>query len=85
MQTKPNVSPERLAQLRAESQQLRPMLATEMPTVREERKQWVNSLTDVVARHSKEIDEYIQTHGPNAKRCHKRKKVSGTNGTVKIL
>ena len=64
MQTKPNISPERLAQLRAESQQLRPQLAAEMPAVRDEWKQWVNSLTDVVARHSKEIDEYIQTHGP---------------------
>ena len=64
MQTKPNISPERLAQLRAESQQLRPMLAAEMPAVRDEWKQWVNSLTDVVARHSKEIDEYIQIHGP---------------------
>ena len=64
MQTKLNVSRERLAQLRAESQQLRSDLAAEMPTVRDEWKQWVNSLADVVARHSKEIDEYIQTHGP---------------------
>jgi hypothetical protein len=64
MQTKSNVSPERLAQLRAESQQLRPALAAEMPAVRDEWKQWVNNLTEVVARHSKEIDEYIQTHGP---------------------
>lgn len=64
MQTRPNVSPERLAQLRAESQKLRPMLATEMPAVRDEWKQWVNGITEVVARHSKEIDEYIQTHGP---------------------
>ena len=58
MQTKPNISPERLAQLRAESQQLRPMLAAEMPAVRDESMQWVNSLTKVVARHSKEIDEF---------------------------
>lgn len=64
MQTKPNISLERLAQLRAESQQLRPELAAEMPAVREEWKQWLNCLTEVVARHSKEIDEYIQTHGP---------------------
>ena len=64
MQIKPNISPERLAQLRAESQQLRPALAAEMPAVREEWKQWLNSLTEVVARHSKGIDEYIQTHGP---------------------
>lgn len=35
MQTKPNMSPERLAQLRAENQQLRPMLAAEMPAVRD--------------------------------------------------
>ena len=64
MQTKPNISPERLAQLRAESQQLRPALAAEMPAVREEWKQWSNSFTEVVPRHSKEIDEYIRTHGP---------------------
>jgi hypothetical protein len=64
MQSKPNISPERLAQLRADSQQLRPLLAGEMPAVREEWKQWASSLTSIVARHSKEIDEYIQTHGP---------------------
>jgi hypothetical protein len=64
MKTKPNISPERLAQLRDDSQQLRPLLTAEMPAVRDEWKQWVNSLTGVVARHSKEIDEYIQAHGP---------------------
>jgi hypothetical protein len=64
MQTQPNISPERLAELRAESQQLRPLLAAEMPAVREEWRQWVDSLTSVVARHSHEIDKYIQTHGP---------------------
>ena len=64
MPTQPNISPERLTQLRAESQQLRPQLAAEMSAVREEWKQWANSLTGVVARHSKQIDEYIQTHGP---------------------
>ena len=64
MKNQPNLSPERVAQLRTESQQLQPMLAAEMPAAREEWKQWVNSLTSVVARHSKEIDEYIQTHGP---------------------
>jgi hypothetical protein len=64
MNDKPNISPDHMAQLRAKSQQLKPLLAAEMPAVRDEWKQWVNSLTDVVARHSKEIDEYIQTHGP---------------------
>jgi len=64
METKPNISTERLAQLRAESQQLQPQLVAEIPAVRDEWKQWVNSLTDVVARHSKKIDEYIETHGP---------------------
>ena len=34
------------------------------PAVREEWRQYVKSLTGVVSRHSKEIDEYIQTHGP---------------------
>ncbi len=64
MPTTPNISPERLAQLRGENQRLRPLLDAEMPAVREEWKQWVESLTSVVARHSKQIDEYIQTHGP---------------------
>ena len=64
MMTKPNLSSARLAQLRAEGQQLRPQLEAEMPAVREEWKQWTNSLTSVVARHSQEIDNYIQAHGP---------------------
>lgn len=64
MNKKPNISAERLAQMRAESEKLRPALAADMPAVREEWKQWVNNLASVVARHSKEIDEYIQTHGP---------------------
>ena len=61
---RPNISPEHLARLRSESQELRPLLTAEMAAVREERKQWVDSLTSVVARHSKEIDEYIRAHGP---------------------
>ena len=36
----------------------------EMPAVREEWRQYVKSLTGVVSRHSKEIDQYIQIHGP---------------------
>lgn len=62
--TKPNLSPDRLAQLRAESQKLRPQLEAEMPAIREEWKQWTNSLASVVARHSREIDNYIEAHGP---------------------
>ena len=62
--TKPNISSEHLARLRHENQQLKPLLATEMPAVCEEWKPWMDSLTGVIARHSKEIDEYIQTHGP---------------------
>ena len=53
MTAKPNVSPE-----------LRPMFKSEMPAVREEWRQYVSSLTSVVSRHSKKIDEYIQNHGP---------------------
>lgn len=64
MSTKPNVSPERLAQLRAEDEQLRPALAAEMPAVRAEWKLWTNRLATIVARHSKEIDEYIEANGP---------------------
>jgi len=64
MTNKPKVSSERKAQLRSKSQQLRPQLTADMPAVRDEWKQWANSLTSVVARHSKEIDEYIQAHGP---------------------
>lgn len=39
------------------------MLEAEMPDVREEWKQYVRSLTGVVSRHSKQIDEYIHNHG----------------------
>ncbi len=64
MHAKPNVTPAELARLRAEDEQLRPQLEAEMPAVREEWRQYVRSLTSVVSRHSKEIDEYIQNHGP---------------------
>jgi len=64
MSNNPNVSPEHLARLRSKSEQLRPLLAAEMPAVRAEWKQWSSSLAGVVARHSKEIDQYIQAHGP---------------------
>jgi hypothetical protein len=52
------------AQLRAEGEKLRPGLEADMPAVRDEWKQWVNSLANMIARHSKEIDDYIQAHGP---------------------
>ena len=64
MNAKPNVSPEQLARLRAEDDQLRPRLEAEMPAVREEWRQYVRSLTGIVSRHSKEIEAYIQNHGP---------------------
>ena len=64
MNVKPNVSPEQLARLRAEDDQLRPLLDAEMPAVREEWRQYVRSLTGVVSRHSKEIEAYIRDHGP---------------------
>ena len=64
MKKKPNVSPEQLARLRGEDEQLRPKLESEMQAVREEWRQYVRSLTSVVSRHSKKIDEYIQNHGP---------------------
>ena len=64
MKANPNVPPERLASLRAEDEQLRPLFESEMSAVREEWRQYVRCLTGVVSRHSKEIDAYIQTHGP---------------------
>ena len=64
MNAKPNVSPEQLARLRAEDDRLRPLLEAEMPAVREEWRQYVRSLTGIVSRHSKEIEAYIQNHGP---------------------
>jgi transcription termination factor NusB len=64
MKAKPNVSPEKLARLRATDEQLRPLLESEMPAVRDEWREYVKSLTSVVSRHSKEIDAYIQNHGP---------------------
>jgi hypothetical protein len=62
--TQPNVSPEQLTRLRADDEHLRPLLEAETPAVREQWRQYVQSLTSVVSRHSKEIDEYIQHHGP---------------------
>lgn len=64
MNRKPNVNPERFAELRAESKRLQPDLAAEALAVRQEWKVWVNSLAGIVARHSKEIDEYIRAHCP---------------------
>ena len=64
MNAKPLVSPEHLARLRAEDDQLRPRLEAEMPAVREEWRQYVRSLTGIVSRHSQEIEAYIQNHGP---------------------
>lgn len=64
MKAKPNVAPQQLARLRAEDEQLRPLLEAEMPAVREEWREYVRSLTSVVSRHSQEIDAYIQNHGP---------------------
>lgn len=64
MNAKPNVTPEHLARLRAESQRLRPGLEADAPAVREEWKQWSESLARIVARHSTEIDRYIAAHGP---------------------
>jgi hypothetical protein len=61
---KPNISSERLSQMRAESQQLRPLLTAEMPAVRDEWREWTSQLSSIVARHSKEIDDYIEAHGP---------------------
>ena len=64
MTNKPNVPPEQVAKLRSEDESLRPLLDAEMPTVREQWREYVQSLTSVVSRHSKEIDNYIQSHGP---------------------
>lgn len=64
MNPKPKVSSEHLARLRGEDQQLRPLLESEIPAVREEWRQYVRGLTGVVSRYSKEIDAYIETHGP---------------------
>lgn len=64
MTDKPNVTPEQLARLRAEDEQLRPVLESDIPAVQEEWRQYVRSLTSVISRHSKEIDAYIQSHGP---------------------
>jgi hypothetical protein len=57
MTAKPNVPPEQLAKLRSEDESLRPLLEAEMPAVREQWSEYVQSLTSVVSRHSKEIDD----------------------------
>lgn len=54
MKAKPNVTPEQITRLRAEDEQLRLRLKSEMPAVREEWRQSVRSLTGAVSRHSKE-------------------------------
>ncbi len=64
MKAQPQVTPEHLARLRSEDEQLRPALAAEIPAVREERREYVRSLTSVIAQHSREIDAYIESHGP---------------------
>jgi hypothetical protein len=64
MTTKPTVSREQLAKPRSQDDALRPKLEAEMQAVREQWREYVQGLTSVVSRHAKEIDGYIQTHGP---------------------
>ena len=78
MKPKPSISDEQLARLRAEDEHLRPLLESEMPAVREEWRQYVKSLTGVVSRHSKEIDEYIQTF-------RKRSRENDLHDCLKVL
>ena len=63
MKAKPNVSIELLVCLRAEDEQLRPLLESEMLAARERWRQNMMSLFGVVSRHSKEIDAYVQSGG----------------------
>jgi hypothetical protein len=35
-----------------------------MQSVRDEWREWTSQLSRIVARHSKEIDDYIEAHGP---------------------
>lgn len=45
MTAKPNISPERMAELRSESQKLRPLLLeAEMPAARDQWRQWAHNL-----------------------------------------
>ena len=61
---KPNLTAERLAQLREEDQALRPQLEAEIPGIRAAWREYVQTAASVMSRHSDEIDEYIRTHGP---------------------
>lgn len=60
----PSISSEKMNELRERHRQLKPILDSEMKTVRENWQQELDGLSDIVDRHSDEIAAYIAKHGP---------------------
>ena len=64
MKTQPNISPERIRQLREQSLAQREQDEADRPQVVAEFREIMKEWQRVVAAHSRQIDEYIATHGP---------------------
>lgn len=64
MDSKRVVPPELMAKFRKNHAELRPLLDAEIPAVRAEWREYINSLASVVGRHRDDIDAYIADHGP---------------------
>ncbi len=64
MKTQPNISPERMQQLRERGIARREQDEAERPQVVAEFREMMKEWQRVVASHSREIDEYIAVHGP---------------------
>ena len=64
MKTQPNISPERIRQLREQSLAQREQDEADRPQVVAEFRELMKEWQRVVAAHSRQIDEYIAVHGP---------------------
>lgn len=62
MKTKPNVSAERLAQLRGDNARIAAMVDADRPQVQDEFRQFVKLSTLVPAAQIAQIDEYAKQH-----------------------
>lgn len=64
MKTKPNLSTERMTQIRERHKQLRPLLEAEREFVQQHWDELLEGVPDIVQRHRAEFDAYIAKHGP---------------------
>ena len=64
MKTQPNISPERMQQLREQAIAQRDQEEAERPQVVAEFREIMKEWQRVVAAHSRQIDDYIAAHGP---------------------